>query len=279
MGDAVLGRQTDLPASTEIASQAAIAINHLSLRYGTGPKAVTALDDIGFSVREGEFVSVVGPSGCGKSTLLKILAGLLPPTSGSASLNGTDIQGPRRDIGVVFQSPVLFPWRTVLGNVLLPADVQGLDKAAMRTRALDLVNLVGLTGFEDSYPRQLSGGMQQRVGIIRALIHDPALLLMDEPFGALDAMTRESMNVELQRIWLESKKTVLFITHSTAEAVFLADRVVVMTPRPGRIGDVFEVDLPRPRPLEVMNTEKFGTYVQRIRRALNATGGHGGGLD
>lgn len=279
MGDAVLGRQTDLPASTEIASQAAIAINHLSLRYGTGPKAVTALDDIGFSVREGEFVSVVGPSGCGKSTLLKILAGLLPPTSGSASLNGTDIQGPRRDIGVVFQSPVLFPWRTVLGNVLLPADVQGLDKAAMRTRALNLVNLVGLTGFEDSYPRQLSGGMQQRVGIIRALIHDPALLLMDEPFGALDAMTRESMNVELQRIWLESKKTVLFITHSTAEAVFLADRVVVMTPRPGRIGDVFEVDLPRPRPLEVMNTEKFGTYVQRIRRALNATGGHGGGLD
>ncbi|NOU07715.1 MAG: ABC transporter ATP-binding protein [Hyphomicrobiaceae bacterium] len=274
-----MGRQTDLPASTEIASQAAIAINHLSLRYGTGPKAVTALDDIGFSVREGEFVSVVGPSGCGKSTLLKILAGLLPPTSGSASLNGTDIQGPRRDIGVVFQSPVLFPWRTVLGNVLLPADVQGLDKAAMRTRALDLVNLVGLTGFEDSYPRQLSGGMQQRVGIIRALIHDPALLLMDEPFGALDAMTRESMNVELQRIWLESKKTVLFITHSTAEAVFLADRVVVMTPRPGRIGDVFEVDLPRPRPLEVMNTEKFGTYVQRIRRALNATGGHGGGLD
>ncbi len=132
--------------------------------------------------------------------------------------------------------------------------------------------MVGLTGFEESYPRQLSGGMQQRVGIIRALIHDPALLLMDEPFGALDAMTRETMNVELQRIWLESKKTVLFITHSTAEAVYLADRVVVMTPRPGRIGDVFEVDLPRPRPLEVMNTEKFGAYVQRIRRALNAHG-------
>ncbi|HRK20154.1 MAG TPA: ABC transporter ATP-binding protein [Hyphomicrobiaceae bacterium] len=261
-------------------SRPAIAIDHITLRYGSGPKAVTALDDIGFDVSEGEFVSVVGPSGCGKSTLLKILAGLLPPTAGTAALNGTPIDGPRRDIGVVFQSPVLFPWRTVLGNVLLPADVQGLDRAAMRQRALDLVKLVGLTGFEDNYPRELSGGMQQRVGIIRALIHDPALLLMDEPFGALDAMTRENMNVELQRIWMERRKTVMFITHSTAEAVFLADRVVVMTPRPGRVGDIFEVDLPRPRSLEVMNTEKFGGYVSRIRRALNASGGSAsGGLD
>jgi NitT/TauT family transport system ATP-binding protein len=176
----------------------------------------------------------------------------------------------------VFQSPVLFPWRSVLGNVLLPADVQRLDPNEMHKRALELIDLVGLTGFEDRYPRELSGGMQQRVGIVRALIHDPAILLMDEPFGALDAMTRESMNVELQRIWMERRKTVLFITHSTAEAVFLADRVIVMTPRPGRIGDEFAVDLPRPRRLDVMNTERFGAYVRRVRAALNPGGG---GLD
>ncbi len=253
----------------------AISVNDLSLTYATGGGGVLALDRIGFDIADGEFVAIVGPSGCGKSTLLKILAGLLAPSAGQASLRGTPINGPRRDIGVVFQSPVLFPWRDVLANVMLPGDVQRLDKATMRQRALDLVKLVGLTGFEHRYPRELSGGMQQRVGIIRALIHDPAMLLMDEPFGALDAMTRENMNVELQRIWMERKKTVLFITHSTSEAVFLADRVIAMTPRPGRIADAFDVDLPRPRPLEVMNTEAFGAYVKRVRVALNS----GGGLD
>jgi NitT/TauT family transport system ATP-binding protein len=251
-------------------------VRDLSLRYGSLRDGVLALSDISFSVPEGEFIVVVGPSGCGKSTLLKILAGLLPQTDGQADLKGTPIRGPRRDIGVVFQSPVLFPWRSVLGNVMLPADVQGLDRAEMKKRALDLIKLVGLEGFENRYPRELSGGMQQRVGIVRALIHDPAILLMDEPFGALDAMTRETMNVELQRIWMERRKTVLFITHSTAEAVFLADHVVVMTTRPGRIGDEFYVDLPRPRSLDVMNTEAFGTYVRRIRAALNPGGG---GLD
>jgi NitT/TauT family transport system ATP-binding protein len=232
-----------------------------------------ALEDIDFSVADGEFVSIVGPSGCGKSTLLKILAGLLPASQGEAELRGSPIDGPRRDIGVVFQSPVLFPWRSVLGNVLLPADVQALGRDRLKGRALDLLDLVGLTGFEHRYPWQLSGGMQQRVALVRALIHDPALLLMDEPFGALDALTRETMNVELQRIWLERRKTVVFITHSTSEAVFLGDRVIVMTPRPGRIRDVLAVDLPRPRPLEVMNTEAFGVYVQRIRKALDAGGG------
>ena len=256
-------------------AQDVISVRRLSLKYGRGEAGVLALSDISFSVADGEFIVVVGPAGCGKSTLLKILAGLLRPTEGEASLKGTPIKGPRRDIGVVFQSPVLFPWRSVLGNVMLPADVQGLDQAAMHKRAQDLINLVGLTGFEQRYPRELSGGMQQRVGIVRALIHDPAILLMDEPFGALDAMTRESMNVELQRIWMERRKTVLFITHSTAEAVFLADRVIVMTPRPGKIGDEFKVALPRPRKLEVMNTEGFGAYVRRIRKALNA-GGEGG---
>jgi NitT/TauT family transport system ATP-binding protein len=253
-----------------------ISVRRLSLEYGRGEKGVLALSKVSFSVAEGEFIVVVGPSGCGKSTLLKVLAGLLPQTEGEAFLNGTPIDGPRRDIGVVFQAPVLFPWRSVLGNVMLPADVQGLDPTEMKKRALELIDLVGLAGFEDRYPRELSGGMQQRVGIVRALIHDPAILLMDEPFGALDAMTRESMNVELQRIWMERRKTVLFITHSTAEAVFLADRVIVMTPRPGRIGDEFAVDLPRPRKLDVMNTERFGSYVRRVRTALNPGGG---GLD
>jgi NitT/TauT family transport system ATP-binding protein len=250
-----------------------IAVRHLWRRFGVGPDAVIALQDIDFSVRDGEFVSVVGPSGCGKSTLLKILAGLLPASDGEAHLKGTPISGPRRDIGVVFQSPVLFPWRTVLGNCVLPGDVQGLDKAEIKTRALGLLNLVGLAGFEHRYPWQLSGGMQQRVALVRALVHDPAMLLMDEPFGALDALTRETMNVELQRIWLERQKTVVFITHSTAEAVFLADRVLVMTPRPGRIQDELAIDLPRPRSLDVMNTPEFGAYVRRIRSGLNAGGG------
>src|SRR3954451_15835319 len=249
-----------------------IAISNLSKTYG-GREGVTALSGIDCAVADGEFLSIVGPSGCGKSTLLKILAGLMQATGGQALLNGSPIDGPRKDIGVVFQSPVLFPWRNVLGNVLLPVDVQNLGREKMTRRALDLLALVGLSGFEQRYPWELSGGMQQRVALVRALIHDPALLLMDEPFGALDAMTREQMNVELQRIWMERRKTVVFITHSTSEAVFLGDRVMVMTPRPGKIGDLFAVDLPRPRTLDVMTTEKFGVYVRRIRGALNAGGG------
>src|SRR5690349_21530040 len=212
-----------------------IGVHLLSKVYQTGRAPVVALDNIDFTVGEGQFVAVVGPSGCGKSTLLKILAGLLPASKGEARLQGTPIAGPRRDIGVVFQSPVLFPWRTVLGNALLPVDVQRLGRDKLRGRAMDLLSLVGLDGFETRYPWELSGGMQQRVAMVRALVHDPAILLMDEPFGALDAMTREQMNLELQRIWLERRKTILYITHSIAEAVFLADRVFVMTPRPGRI--------------------------------------------
>jgi NitT/TauT family transport system ATP-binding protein len=261
------------PAAETAAAREVIAVRRMSKRYGSHADAILALDDIDFAVPDREFLSIVGPSGCGKSTLLKILAGLIPATEGEALLNGTPIDGPRRDIGVVFQSPVLFPWRSVLGNVLLPADIQRLGREEMSKRAYDLLKLVGLDGFERRYPWELSGGMQQRVALVRALIHDPALLLMDEPFGALDAMTRESMNVELQRIWMERRKTVVFITHSTAEAVFLGDRVLVMTPRPGKVGDLFQVDLPRPRSLDVMNTEKFGGYVRRIRGVLNAGGG------
>ena len=253
-------------------SRNVIAVRGLSKRYGA-EDAIEALHEVDFAVGEGEFLAVVGPSGCGKTTLLKILAGLIPASGGNALLNGVPIRGPRRDIGVVFQSPVLFPWRSVLANALLPVDVQRLGRARMTERAMELLALVGLAGFEHRYPWQLSGGMQQRVSLVRALIHDPALLLMDEPFGALDALTREAMNVELQRIWLERRKTVVFITHSTAEAVFLADRVAVMTPRPGRIRDLFAVELPRPRALDVMTHEKFGGYVRRIRTALDAGGG------
>jgi NitT/TauT family transport system ATP-binding protein len=251
----------------------AISIQQLSKHYTTRDGGVAALERISFAVDEGEFVAVVGPSGCGKSTLLKILAGLLSPSAGSASLRGTVIQGPRRDIGVVFQAPVLFPWRTVLDNVLLPIDVQGLGRERFMPAAMDLLALVGLREFERRYPWELSGGMQQRVAITRALIHDPAMLLMDEPFGALDAMTREHMNLELQRIWMEKKKTVFFITHSIPEAVFLADRVLVMTPRPGRVVDDLRIKLPRPRPLDVMTTPEFGEYTRHIRGLFNVKGG------
>ncbi len=265
-------RVNELTATLDVASPM-IEARGLTKRYGANDDAVTAIDDLTFSVGDGEFLAIVGPSGCGKSTLLKILAGLQPASGGQAFLNGSPIEGPRKDIGVVFQSPVLFPWRPVLGNALLPADVQRLNRAAMKERALELLKLVGLQGFEHRYPRELSGGMQQRVALVRALIHDPSLLLMDEPFGALDAMTREAMNLELQRIWLERRKTVVFITHSTTEAVFLADRVLVMTPRPGRIGGAFSIALPRPRSLDIVNTDAFGAYARQIRAALNASGG------
>jgi NitT/TauT family transport system ATP-binding protein len=254
----------------------AITVKDLSKAYAARDGEVLALERISFAVPEAEFVAVVGPSGCGKSTLLKILAGILPPSTGEALLRGTPIAGPRRDIGVVFQSPVLFPWRSVLDNVLLPVDVQGLGRDRHFTTAMGLLALVGLAGFERRYPWELSGGMQQRVAITRALVHDPAMLLMDEPFGALDAMTREHMNLELQRIWMEKKKTVLFITHSIPEAVFLGDRVLVMTPRPGRIVDDLRIELPRPRGLDMMNTAAFGEYVRAIRGRFNAKGGTDG---
>jgi NitT/TauT family transport system ATP-binding protein len=247
-----------------------IAVDRLSKVYDARSGPVTALEGIRFAIDEGQFVAVVGPSGCGKTTLLKILAGLIPASHGEARLGGTPINGPRRDIGVVFQSAVLFPWRTVLDNVLLPVDVQRLDRDKLTPTALALLALVGLQGFERRYPWELSGGMQQRVAMVRALIHDPAILLMDEPFGALDAMTREQMNLELQRVWLERRKTVLFITHSIPEALFLADRVLVMTPRPGRVVEDARVPFPRPRKLDVMTTPEFGGYVKRIRGHFDA---------
>jgi NitT/TauT family transport system ATP-binding protein len=235
-------------------------------------EAIVALKDLDFEIGEGEFVTVVGPSGCGKSTLLKILAGILAGGTGSLTLAGAPVDGPSRRVGVVFQAPVLLPWRTVIENVLLPIDVQRRGRAAHLDRARELLRMVGLEGFEDRYPKALSGGMQQRVGIVRALVHDPDLLLMDEPFGALDAMTREQMNLDLLRIWAGSGKTVMLVTHSIPEAVFLADRVIVMSPRPGRITDVLTVGLPRPRRLSMMATPEFGVLTDAIRRHFGALG-------
>jgi NitT/TauT family transport system ATP-binding protein len=233
---------------------------------------IHALKDIDLDIRAGEFISIVGPSGCGKTTLLKILAGILHRSSGEVVMNGRSLSGPSRELGVVFQAPVLLPWRTVLQNVMVPVEVQHRNRVEFRERARALIAMVGLAGFEEKYPSELSGGMQQRVGICRALVHDPSFLLMDEPFGALDAMTREQMNEELQRLWSESRKTILLVTHSIPEAVYLADRVVVMTPRPGRIVDVIDVDVPRPRTLAMQNTPEFGRHVAAIRRHFSSTG-------
>ncbi len=238
-------------------------------RDGSSIQALRAIDlDIG----EGEFVTLLGPSGCGKSTLLKILAGLLPRSAGEVTVQGRSLAGPSRALGVVFQAPVLLPWLTILENVLVPAKVQRIDPPLAAARARELLAMTELTGFENRYPFELSGGMQQRVGICRALVHDPAILLMDEPFGALDAMTRETMNEELQRIWQERRKTVLLVTHSIPEAIYLADRVVVMAPRPGHIVEVLPVDLPRPRTLEMQNTPEFGRYVSHLRGHFRAGG-------
>jgi NitT/TauT family transport system ATP-binding protein len=248
-----------------------ISITALDKTYVTRGRAlVPALAGISLDIQAGEFVTIVGQSGCGKTTLLKILAGLVPQSAGFVTLRGQRVNGPSRDIGIVFQDPVLLPWRTVFRNVLLPAEVLGLDARTSAARASELLELVGLGGFEDKYPHELSGGMRQRVAIARALVHEPSLLLMDEPFGALDAMTREFMNLELQRIWQQSQKTIVFITHSIPEAVFLADRVVVMSARPGRVQDIVSVDLPRPRDLDIMASDEFGVYARKIRHLFDA---------
>jgi NitT/TauT family transport system ATP-binding protein len=236
--------------------------------YNSGKDEVVALEGVSFNVAEGEFVTVVGRSGCGKSTLLKITAGLLSSTAGSVRVAGAPVLGPLTNIGIVFQSPVLLAWRRALDNVLLQIESRKLKVEQYRERALRLLELSGLKGFEYKYPHELSGGMQQRVSISRALIHDPPLLLMDEPFGALDAITRDEMNLELLRIWQQAKKTVLFITHSIPEAVFLGDRVVVMTPRPGRVAAIVDIELPRPRTTMIRDEPRFISYVRQIRQSL-----------
>jgi len=247
-------------------SRAIIQVKSLYKTYKTqAGEDLLALKDVSFEIFDGEFISVVGPSGCGKSTLLKILGGLLSKSGGELLLKGLPVEGPRSDIGIVFQESVLLPWRTVMQNTLLPIEIQKGHSLEYKDRALDLLKMVGLNGFEKKYPFELSGGMQQRVSITRALISDPAILLMDEPFGALDAMTREQMNLELLRIWRQSRKTIFFITHSIPEAIFLSDRVMVLSERPGSVVRIIDIPLPTPRTLEVMNTPEFGELSKQIR--------------
>ena len=245
-----------------------LVVDQVKMTFRTQQGKLWALAGVSFRVAPGEFLCIVGPSGCGKTTLLRILGGLAKPTGGSVYLEGEPLTAPRRRIGFVFQKAALLPWRTVLENVTLPLEIQGVEAAEARRRAEELLELVRLRGFEGAYPHELSGGMEQRVAIARALIHDPAILLLDEPFGALDALTRERMNLELLRIWRAKRKTVVMVTHSIQEAIFLADRVLVMSPRPGRIEASFPIPLPRPRRLEMLYDDEFGALSRQVRRAI-----------
>jgi NitT/TauT family transport system ATP-binding protein len=250
-----------------------IGISGVTKRYMTARGGeVHALSEIDLAIAAGEFVSIVGPSGCGKSTLLMLISGLIPATSGTIAVGGATVRGAVGNVAIVFQRDVLLDWRTVLSNVLLPVEIKKLDPVIHRQKARDLLRSVGLEEFEEKYPGELSGGMRQRVAICRALVQNPGLLLMDEPFGALDALTREQMNLDLQRMWLRDRNTVLFITHSIEEAVLLSDRVVVMSSRPGRIADIVVNDLPRPRGAHTRSESRFVEHVERIRRHFLALG-------
>ena len=248
-----------------------IRLRGVGKRYDTKNGAVEACSDVTLDIRRSEFVAIVGPSGCGKTTLLKMVAGLVPYTSGTISVGGNQVDRPLTDVGVVFQESILLDWRDVLSNVMLQIEIRGADRQTYEPRARDLLKATGLEGFEDKKPYELSGGMRQRVSICRALVHDPPLLLMDEPFGALDALTREQISMDIQRVWMEKRKTAIHITHSIPEAVLLADRVVVMSPRPGRIVEIIEVDLPRPRRLDRL-PQSFNDYAGRIREIFKAKG-------
>ena len=247
-----------------------LSIEKLSVTYASARGKLTAIQDLSLSVTNGQFVAVLGPSGCGKSTLLNIASGLLSPSGGLVSIQGKPVTGPRPDVGIVFQQPTLLPWKSVIENVLVPVQAMGMKVSEHMERARSLIKMVRLEGFENHYPNELSGGMQQRVGIARGFMHDPQLLLMDEPFAALDAMTREHMTDELQSMWMQSGKSVLFITHSIPEAVYLADRVVVLSARPGTVVDVIEVPIPRPRTLETLSSTEFTSICNRLRMFFRA---------
>jgi len=246
--------------------EAAVRVDRLSKTFGTG----AAVEELSVEVGDKEFVSLVGPSGCGKSTLLRMVSGLIAPTKGSVEVRGQEVRGPLVGVGMVFQAPVLLPWRTALANVLFTAEMRGEPANRYRARARELIRLTGLEGFEKRYPHELSGGMQQRVAICRALLLDPSLLLMDEPFGALDIITRERMGFELQKIWSATRNTVLFVTHSITEAVLLSDTVVVMSARPGRLKAVIAVDLPRPRDVKTLSHPRFVELAARVRDNIEA---------
>ena len=257
-------RQQTATAAAGSKAGSPISIEGVSQVFRRDAMVTHALDEVDLQIEAGEFVAIVGPSGCGKSTLLKIVAGLLERTSGRVAIDGKTVKGPYTDLGIVFQSPVLLDWRNVLDNVLIQIELRGLDRKRYVETAQDLLVKVGLGDFARSMPRELSGGMRQRAAIVRSFIHDPPLLMMDEPFGALDALTREQMRIDLEKLWLERRHTTLFITHGIAEAVALADRVVVMTPRPGRIDRILEIDLPRPRDKAVVTSAAFAAYCDAI---------------
>lgn len=249
-----------------------VKISNVSKRFETRKDVVRAVDDASLDIEAGEFISIVGPSGCGKSTLMNMVAGLLPASEGEIVVNGAPVRGPVHDLGVVFQQHLLLPWRTILNNVMLQIEVRRLDHNTYLPRARDLLKRVGLSEFADRFPDELSGGMNQRASIVRALVHDPDLLLMDEPFGALDAMTRDQMGLDFHRLSREEGKTVLFITHSISEAVFLSNRVVIMSPRPGRIQEILPIDLPRERDFEIREEAEFAHYTRYIRRIFEGMG-------
>jgi len=257
------------PVSTD---RGHLVIDGLTVIYASTRGSLTALSNVSIDVGKGEFVAVLWPSGCGKSTLLRIVSGLVAPTKGRVTLGLKPVLGPRQDVGIVFQHATLLPWKTVLENVLVPIRSLKLPIDTGRQRALDLLELVGLSKFAYHYPNELSGGMQQRVGIARGLVHDPSMLLMDEPFGALDAMTREHMTLELQSLWMKTQKSVLFITHSIPEAVFLADKIIVLSSRPGTVMETVAVDIPRPRRVETMTDPTFSTLCNRLRGMFGSHG-------
>lgn len=255
-----------------MSDSAFVSIEGITKRYATRDGEVVALEDLSIDVRRDEFISIVGPSGCGKSTLLMMVAGLVMPTSGRIAIEGIEVTKPETKLGIVFQEAMLLEWRTIMGNLMLQAEIRNLDRTRYRERAAKLLDRVGLGAFANRLPFQLSGGMQQRASICRALLHDPPLLLMDEPFGALDALTRDNLNLELQDIWMSSRKTVFFVTHSISEAVFLSDRVIVMSGRPGRVAALLEIKLPRPRHLRTRETPEFAEYANQILDVFTSLG-------
>lgn len=256
------------PSTRQALDQVLIQVDGISAVFSNGNGGLRALDEISFSVQPEEFVCILGPSGSGKSTLLRILAGLLPPTTGEVRFCGELVTGPRRGVGFVFQKSNLMPWRTVLQNITLPLELDGIDRSIASERAMEMVELIGLDGFEHVLPRDLSGGMAQRVAIARALIHDPDVMLLDEPFGSLDALTRERMGNELLRIWQVKQKTVLMVTHSISEALFLSDRVLVISHYPGQLQLDLRVGFPRPRREDILYTAGFGDLVSKVRQAI-----------
>ena len=256
------------PLQQPLGEGSTLSVRDVSLIFPDGELGLDVLEQLSFSVQAEEFVCILGPSGSGKSTLLRVLAGLLSPTRGEVLYDGEKLLGPRREIGFVFQKANLMPWRTVLENITLPLELQQISSRVARQRAQELVSLVGLEGFEASLPRDLSGGMEQRVAIARALVHDPRILLLDEPFGALDALTRERMGDELLRIWQTHRKTVIMVTHAIPEAVFLSDRVLVLSPRPGQIRLDLPVELPRPRDESMRYSTEFGDIARQLKAAI-----------